>query len=167
MCWSISKRDKHGVTWYYYRSTIACSSKNNSKNKKTKKSRKFRRQKNENRWNCFLQHFVTSKLFKVIFTDFFFAKKQKLRNSVFERWTLFFQKISIRLPGGEPAMVLWYRKRVVDRNLTNATYAYIIIDLDTQWEENIVHHIMNDIAYPWRNNCGEFLWKILQLWMSN
>jgi hypothetical protein len=55
-----------------------------------------------------LQRFVTSKLFKVIFTDFF-AKKQKLRNSVFERRTLFFQKkINIRSPGGELAMVIRY-----------------------------------------------------------
>jgi hypothetical protein len=40
-----------------------------------------------------LPHFVTSKLFKVIFIDFF-AKNQKLRNSVFERRTLFFSKIN-------------------------------------------------------------------------
>ena len=52
-----------------------------------------------------MQHFVTSKLFKVIFTDFF-AKKQKLRNSVFEKTNLIFsKKINIRSPGGEPAMV--------------------------------------------------------------
>jgi hypothetical protein len=55
--------------------------------------------------NNFLQHFVTSKLFEVIFTDFW-LKKQKLRNSVYERRTLFFQKNNIRLPGGELAMVL-------------------------------------------------------------
>jgi hypothetical protein len=53
-----------------------------------------------------LQHFVVSKLFKVIFIDLFSAKKQKLRNSVFERRTLFFQKKKNRLLGGEPAMVV-------------------------------------------------------------
>jgi hypothetical protein len=34
------------------------------------------------------------------------AKKQKLRNLVFERRTLFFQKKKIRLPSGELVMVL-------------------------------------------------------------
>jgi hypothetical protein len=38
-----------------------------------------------------LPHFVTSKLFKVIFTDFL-LKKQKFKYSIFERRTVFFQK---------------------------------------------------------------------------
>jgi hypothetical protein len=48
-----------------------------------------------------LQHFVTSKLFKVVF----FAKKneeiQFLRGEPY-----YFKKINIRSPNGEPAMVL-------------------------------------------------------------
>ena len=38
----------------------------------------------------------------------FLLKKQKLRNSVFEKRTLFFQKKNIHSPGGEPTMVLRY-----------------------------------------------------------
>ena len=72
-----------------YRSTIAGSSKTISKNKNYKIIRFWRQEKN--RINYFLQHFVTSKLFKVNLNEFF-ATKQKLRNSVFERRTLFFKK---------------------------------------------------------------------------
>jgi regulator of sirC expression with transglutaminase-like and TPR domain len=72
-----------------YRSVIASSSKNNSKNIQIYKLENFEDQKK--RINKFLQHFVTSKLFKVNFNDFL-LKKQKLRISVFERRTLFFQK---------------------------------------------------------------------------
>jgi hypothetical protein len=57
---------------------------------KNVKNRKFWRHNNKNRINWFLPHFVTSKLFKVIFTDFF-AKKQKLRNSVMRGEPYFFK----------------------------------------------------------------------------
>jgi hypothetical protein len=53
-----------------YRSSIAGSCATNSKNR-ILKIRNFWRQKNQNIINYFLPHFVTSKLFKVIFTDFF------------------------------------------------------------------------------------------------
>ena len=60
---------------------------------------------NENIINYFLQFFV-SKPFKVIST-IFFAKKQKLWNSIFWKANLIFpKKINIRSPGDEPAMVL-------------------------------------------------------------
>ena len=39
----------------------------------------------------FLQYFVIPKPFKLLFTDFL-LKKQKLKNSVYESQTLFFQK---------------------------------------------------------------------------
>ena len=72
-----------------YRSTIAGLSKTISKNKNYKIIKFWRQEKN--RINYFLQHFVTSKLFEVNLNEFF-ATKQKLRNSVFERRTLFFKK---------------------------------------------------------------------------
>ena len=50
---------------------------------------KLWRQKNKIKINKFLQFFGVSKPFNVICIDFF-AKKQKLRNLVFERRTLFF-----------------------------------------------------------------------------
>jgi hypothetical protein len=54
-----------------------------------------------------LQHFVTSKLFKVIFIDFFLENKnweiQFLRVEPY-----FLKKKYIRSPGREPAMVLRY-----------------------------------------------------------
>ena len=94
--WLLLKNCIHKCSFFFfffmhhrYRSSIAGSCKNNSKYKNVK-NRKWRH-KNKNRINQFFPHFSTSKLFKVIFTDFF-AKKQKLRNSVFERQTLFFQK---------------------------------------------------------------------------
>ena len=92
-----------------YRSTIAGSSKTISKNKNYKIIRFWRQEKN--RINYFLQHFVTSKLFKVNLNEFF-ATKQKLRNSVFERRTLFFKK-KIRSPGGKHVMVLQYQFDVI------------------------------------------------------
>jgi hypothetical protein len=56
-----------------------------------------------------LQNFVTSKLFKVIFTNFFFAKKRKIEKFSFCEVNLIFsKKINILWPGGEPAMVLRY-----------------------------------------------------------
>jgi hypothetical protein len=52
-----------------------------------------------------MQHFVTSKLLKVIYTDFFAKKKQNLRNSIFEKRTLLFsnKKIFVR----QVANLLW------------------------------------------------------------
>jgi len=59
----------HDMGQSQYRSTIARSSKNNSKNQKNVKNKNWR-QKNKNKKNYFLQHFVTSKLFKVILLIF-------------------------------------------------------------------------------------------------
>ena len=57
-----------------------------------------------------MQHFFNSKLFKVIFTNFF-AKNKNSKIQILRGEPYFFKKINIRSPGGELAMVLQYHAK--------------------------------------------------------
>ena len=60
----------------------------------------------QNRINYFLQYFVIFKPFRIIYTDFFFAKKQKLRNSIFLETNLIFSNKYIFVH--QVTYLLWY-----------------------------------------------------------
>ena len=99
------------------RSTIADSLKNNSKNKKCRNYE----EKNKNRINYFCNLLVFLSHLRSFLL--FFAKKRKLRNSVFwEANFIFSTLINICSPGDEPTIVLWYTHRIL----------YFIFEVETK-----------------------------------
>jgi len=71
MAWAIGQSRTIFISMSIYRSIIACSSKNNYKNKNYKNYKILKTKKQKK----FLQHFLTSKLFKVIFIEFLLKMK--------------------------------------------------------------------------------------------